>query len=310
MDSVRTWTADDAVRVAAGFTRWLGTADAVRFHRRPFAECSRVPEQDCSQAAQVTVELLASSLRDEPVIWCDPAMVDMLAASAASLPAAAVDEPLLLPQTGLLVFAKHLPADWIATVPGTGELTRHQATYRAISWTQFAEDGTILVTPWGAGVPTTLRWPDGLRTRTCDLQPRGIVQFYNHARAAAPQDSDLMRLLRALGELSRHPITRQDDTPTSKASRRAAKAAGTSDAGIRRLYLQRPESGPAELAALRAERIGSVRAHWVRGHWKRQWLPSIQEHRWTFIEGYARGEGPLPDRGRPAALVARGNIAS
>lgn len=60
---------------------------------------------------------------------------------------------------------------------------------------------------------------------------------------------------------------------------RAARAGRAGSGAVRRLYLQRPQDGPAELTALRAEQAEQVQAHWVRGYWKQQWHPTIQQHR-------------------------------
>jgi hypothetical protein len=45
----------------------------------------------------------------------------------------------------------------------------------------------------------------------------------------------------------------------------------------------------------------------VSGHWKRQWHPSIGEHRWIRIEGYPRGEFVPGGVTPPTVRVARGD---
>lgn len=313
MTSTRQWTADDAVRVNAAFARWLTTPDAARIFRHAISPAAHLDPGEIDNAVQAAAGVLHVALTTEPVIWCDPAMVDLLAAASAGLPAEAGDEPLLLPPSGMAIFAKDLPVEWALRLVqdgGPGDVEHVGEQVRALSWSQFSDGVEVtLVNTWRAGRPgvVSIGGGDGGWCRVGELYPGRIVQFLRPDEQ--PSEANAGLLLRALSELSRHQVVRVDEQPSSKASRQAARQAGVRDASVRRLYLQRPEEGPAELDALRAERAGAPRAHWVRGHWKKQWYPSIEEHRWLWVHGYARGEGPLPTSQTPGVLIARGKTA-
>lgn len=73
---------------------------------------------------------------------------------------------------------------------------------------------------------------------------------------------------------------------------------------MRRLYRRRPERGAAELDAPQAERQGTPRCRWVRGQWRQQWFPSVQEHRWQWIDGLPRGDFSKGTVGDERILIA------
>lgn len=101
----------------------------------------------------------------------------------------------------------------------------------------------------------------------------------------------MIKILIALTALTRTSgVVGQFDEPTSKAARQVARKAGLMDSRVRRLYLQKADNGAYELEALRAQRHGTPRGHWVRGHSRHTWFPSVEEHRWQWVEGFLRGD--------------------
>ena len=52
-----------------------------------------------------------------------------------------------------------------------------------------------------------------------------------------------------------------------------------------------------------------LRSHWVRGHWRQQWYPSIQDHRTIWIDGFIRGDAELGTVTGRKIYVARGAAA-
>jgi hypothetical protein len=120
----RRWDVNDALRVSARFADWLSTGDARRVSEAhvwgPIRGGLESPHDDVSLLAAESNAALAAAIRTTPPIWCDPAMVDLLAAATAELPPENLEvspgdfEPWYLPHphAGIVVFAKPLPADW------------------------------------------------------------------------------------------------------------------------------------------------------------------------------------------------------
>jgi len=75
-------------------------------------------------------------------------------------------------------------------------------------------------------------------------------------------------------------------------------------ASIRRAGRWKPDPGYITVITLRhtrkpTETIGEVKVHWshrwvVGGHWRRQWYPKIQTHRWKYITEYIKGPEDKP----------------
>jgi hypothetical protein len=124
------------------------------------------------------------------------------------------------------------------------------------------------------------------KIRCPDLRPTPVVEVITDKVGG----NSITRALLALTALKRSPRVVGETRETgSKAASQVARRVGI-DPTVRRLYLQRPESGAAELDALRADRQGNPRGHWVRGHWRNQYHASIDEHQLRWIEGYPRGD--------------------
>ncbi len=89
--TVPMWTVDDALRITARLTDWLGTGDALRLSewqvwRIVAKELDPRDDEDLTQRARSANQVLAAGLREKDPIWCDPHMVDLLAVAAAELP--------------------------------------------------------------------------------------------------------------------------------------------------------------------------------------------------------------------------------
>jgi hypothetical protein len=75
---------------------------------------------------------------------------------------------------------------------------------------------------------------------------------------------------------------------------------------IRVLSLVNPDYGRYEMDAATGRKL---RSHWVRGHWRQQWYPSIQDHRTIWIDGFIRGDADLGAVAGRKIYVAKGNAA-
>jgi hypothetical protein len=165
-----------------------------------------------------------------------------------------------------VIFARPLPMDW-QLLDGTALADR----ISAITWcTPFNE--AVLVRTWHRATSSD---PYHVRARYRDL----IASLVNpECFRTTPPPATPVRLLQGLtGLLRTNFVTATSASPFKRAGP-PARGRQTTAAHIRRLYLRHPEHGSQELDALRSERDRAPRGHWVRGHWRNQWFPSIDEH--------------------------------
>lgn len=290
------WDVNAALRVAARFADWLSAPDATRLTRAQVWELGSLSEElaeaDLTEMAQESNAELAAGIRGQAPIWVDPAMVDLLAAAAAEFsPDGFQPWHLPHPSHGLVILAKPMPADWVDLVDlKTGKDATFHDEICAISWEAPLTDGWI-VRAWSRSITTggLYRFAGAGMIRCPDLRPVAVVEALSTGSTQALGHAT--RVLVALTALSRTSSNVAEVLePGSKAARKTATRYRMAEPVVRRLYLNRPESGAAELDALRAVRAGTPRGHWVRGHWKRQWHAATEEHRWHWIDGYPRGD--------------------
>ena len=131
----RRWSVDDALREYAKLIRWYDSADEVReayntyrLHYGGVWPASLADEHARQRVAERTTQATAASMRSFDPVWCDPPMVDLLAAAADTYPAEPMRPEHLLALDGMVIFAKPLPVVW----HGDGEDEEHHLT--AISW--------------------------------------------------------------------------------------------------------------------------------------------------------------------------------
>jgi len=286
------WNVDDALRVTARFADWLSTADANRLtqqHVWDFVgeqlEADNVPAEDAANESNAS---LAHAIRSQDPIWCDPNMVDLLAVATAELPDMSTVEAWQLPYpvAGLVILSKPLPTDWRGAMNPQGDLEDMHDEISAITWERPFENRWV-IRSWARGSGVFRFKGVDHHVRCPDLRPSAVVELLGEQQNQAP----VARILMALTALSRTADSVGETRElASKAARLRASKAGMPDPRVRRLYLHRPAAGAQELEALRAERQGSPRGHWVRGHWRNQWYPSIEEHRLRWIDGFPRGD--------------------
>jgi len=284
------WTVDDALRVTARFAEWLATGDANRLaQNHVWCFIDHPDENDgLRELAGRSNAALAQEIRAQSPIWCDPGMVDLLAAATAVLPEVepVEEDHLPHPRAGMVLFSKPLPTDWSGAMDEDGQWREFHDEISVITWERpFTNRGVIRSWCRGAGVFNVTGGTG--RIRCPDLRPSPVIELLGEDHPATP----VSKILIALTALTRTSgVVGQSDEPTSKAARQVARKAGLIDSRVRRLYLQKADSGAYELEALRAQRHGTPRGHWVRGHWRHTWFPSVEEHRWQWVEGFLRGD--------------------
>jgi len=310
------WDVSSALRVTARFADWLSTPDATRLTREQVWSAGSLPERgpdgniiDPADLAKQSNAELAAGIRSQAPIWVDPAMVDLLAAAAAEFePTDFQPWHLPHPEHGLVILAKPMPADWIGLPDRTtGTATDYHHEICAITWEAPLVDGWV-VRAWSRRTSDLYRFANAGLIRYADLCAVPVVEPVREG--SAPGQGHATRALAALTALMRTSSNVKETRELgSKAARKVAARFKLDDPVVRRLYLNRPESGAAELDALRAARTGAPRGHWVRGHWKRQWYPATEEHHWHWIDGYPRGDfetGSVPGARVQVARPPRG----
>jgi hypothetical protein len=301
-------TIDDALRMQGALARWLSTGDGTKLAHAvnevlmAFDSAEPPDWERSAREARETADIVARST----LIWCDPPMVDMWAAAADTYPDEPLEEHHLPDPNGIIILAKPLPR---VLEPADPDYPKEDIS--AITWSMTLNgSGVILLTwrrhrgldqvGWGENPRRTILAP-GLTPSSIGVRQIG--------RQCEGEQS--VRLVQALTGLIRSPLVDETTEAGSKAARKDAARAGIAEPRIRRIYLRKPELAAAELQAARDSRAGHApRGHWVCGHWKRQWHPSIGEHRWIRIEGYPRGDFTAGEVTSPKVHIARGNRRS
>jgi hypothetical protein len=304
--SERWWTAEEAHQIRRRLCSWLATRDGIAatyLHYLTIYHGEFPADVDGPALARDTAIASADELADADLLWCDPAMVDLLSAAADSYPPEPWRPELLLAPGGIVVFSKPLPAVWVEA----GSDVEEAANISAITWASSVADS-------GQDTLSVVGWKRQARPQVFDVVGRvgfaaglavhsSAIGLYGRPLADKGGPANAARILMTLTALLRSPLVRDEVAP--RPAPRSNGSRQVTDPPIRRVYLRRPEDGQAELEAARDSRAGRApRGHWVRGHWKRQWHPSVQQHRQRWIEGYARGDFDLGQVHGTKVLIA------
>ncbi|MGP4994582.1 hypothetical protein [Glutamicibacter ardleyensis] len=233
--------------------------------------------------------------------FLDDATADMVLASSLTAPNGGLHEDELLAPSGAIFFENPTTAfDEIFDRLPSPEI----APIRAITWELgFDNAGTII------GLTT---YYDGSETNFADDSTTASANFHafvknvgtymniglleNFILGDAESESTvsaqkLINYLRALTAIARSPRTNSVKKSVTVSKRKKGKRTYTTERTVTIMSLQRPETARYELDGAR----GSVqRLHWVRGHWRRQWYATVEDHRLKWIDGFIKGD---PDKG-------------
>lgn len=110
-----------------------------------------------------------------------------------------------------------------------------------------------------------------------------------------PTDEKFIRgvgLIRSINAVvkSAHTRNKLTDTESEKQRKIRRRKGLRQPRQVRVLSLVNPDYGRYEMDAATGRKL---RSHWVRGHWRQQWYPSIQDHRTIWIDGFIRGDADL-----------------
>lgn len=272
--------------------------------------------------AALVVDTQTTLLREADLILADADMCTLVDVAAASMPDQVLREDDPITRRGFLMFADPLPDR-----TGVGL----SPPLRALSWAVLPADHPLIAQAQiGSAVLLTAyvstaemaalngwRMPPRAPTLTANatvLWEVGleIGQTYTGART----DPETARLARpdfyqttsaAFWALAKQPLTSEEPVPLARKQQQRHQRAG----------IVRPEQ-PVRVVSLRhrqpatpagGEPTGrhvTVRSL-VRGHWKRAYRPSVQDHRLVYVAPHIRGPEGAPLLGGEKVLLARGD---
>lgn len=333
------WSPRDAAQMRSLMARQmsspLGDLQLIFLDKTIHARRGQITSYD-AQDAQKRIAVIKQELvagwgdPDSPTILVGDDAAAMMIAAAMTTP----DEPLhpqeMISSSGVVFFAT---AQDFSKVPLNQQLDQDGAarakrmfdhlSVRALSWfpTGPGSNGDL------PGMMITLHTdgPDAQRYAEVDfpqpptspLMPSAVYQYlYNLASGFGhvggdrnqyatiqPSVRTLMAFVRAVSAIARSPQTVESKaiTESDKQKKLRTRKRLPAPRDIRVLALRHSEHGGYELAAATGRK---VRAHWVCGHWRNQWYPSLQEHRTIWIDGYVHGDADLGVVSGPKVYVA------
>jgi hypothetical protein len=127
-----------------------------------------------------------------------------------------------------------------------------------------------------------IRWP---------FELPGTVDNFAAPDSERPYDVDLENTLKTTWLLMNQPMAVNTDTQLSRNERRRLERKGITPPTVRVITLRRPSSAPAD----DTDPERQYHHQWiVRGHWRNQWYPSVQDHRPVWIAPHIKGPEDAP----------------
>ncbi|MDF3290172.1 hypothetical protein [Streptomyces silvisoli] len=326
------WTAGDALHAKASLVGWLRTKSAARALYNTFTaddEHSLVPWGEMplderqlrlhEHLADRTVpdsepedpgpklQLSSAAVRDCELVYADLAMGNMVAAAVQSIPAIELRPHHFLSPFGMVIFSKPFPE--VRVDPAPDMLVRGRSRFQPCAYIWEVGESAVIVTEWERRFgPHTLghlgdAFYEGLAPASVTVGRFGDKDWSLDWHRQNP-----LAVLLSLTALSRQPLAHIDVPKVPQQVAGRARRAGVDVQRFRRIRLRQPERAALELQAARDKANGTTRAgHWVRGHWRQQYYPSIDEHQAVWIEGHPRGDFTKPASNAPRILIANGD---
>ena len=229
--------------------------------------------------------------KDLLLIFAKESYLDMLEAAAITAPAGELNDDELLASSGIMLFEheRNIPAL-------TAE--NDDVPIRGITWK--AEDGYITVQVMIDGHherdnPGRIEPPVDCYAYLYQLNllkaPMRNPTVPGHDGGA----SALLGYLRSIKVIAQSPATESTLVqpvlrPKAQPKKKRTQAKNARPSSVRVLSLRNADHGRYELDAATGRKI---RQHWVRGHWRNQWYPSIKDNRAIWIDGYIKGDAAL-----------------
>jgi hypothetical protein len=161
----------------------------------------------------------------------------------------------------------------------------YPAPTRAVLWATF---GPAATTMWGFALGEDV--PDSAPTRGWACTWWNAIAANTHGDGSESSDTvAAVQSIRAFWRLGREFVAGTERAP--RGQRRAARRAGLS-ADVTILRLRRHVRAVVEAGQAR-----DWSCQWiVRGHWRNQWYPSLEEHRQRYVAPYIKGPQDKPLR--------------
>lgn len=246
-----------------------------------------------SGPSDLFVSVVGYALRAGTLHYVDQAFSALVNAAAPSMPNAPLAEHDLPDPYGVMLFSEPLPDPRYNGAP-----VRYMAVWLPY---QIESGGGGMMTVWfanGADTAQQAGWdPQVLATYpayapalvTCS--DFGTVFRDEELAADAPREAALIRYLLATWNLQRQRLTTTRIVRPDRASgRRLDRSGDLTDRAVRVINLRIPDPSEGDRPSDR-----EFRHQWiVRGHWRQQWYPSIDDHRPVWIAPHIKGPEGAP----------------
>jgi hypothetical protein len=278
------WKPKDAIEMKrlmasfyeSAFGLWMANESALR---------AGLDERYAQEIAAESRQLWAQE--DLLMIFAKDSYLDMLEAAALTAPDGELNDDELLSSAGVMLFEheRNVPAF---------TARNDDVPIRGITWK--AEGGYITVQVMIDGHhelnnPGQLEPPADcyaylyqLNLLKASMRDPTVPGRDGGARA-------LVAYLRSIKVIAQSAATNSTTVQQKRLSKKEARQARTAlPSTVRVLSLRNADHGRYELDAATGRK---VRQHWVRGHWRNQWYPSLNDNRAIWIDGYIKGDASL-----------------
>lgn len=252
------------------------------------------------------------------IVLADEGFAQMMLAAAISVPDTPLRADELISEEGVIFFEKPLYINPIFKISQEIPADERMATFykstpvRAIQWSKWGSQD-LMITMYSdekfvderevQAVSAEQSFNDPLNPKIM-YQYLGQISFgvgsldasqaeYDEDHASVKHTIALLRSFKAILESQISKEQNAEDVVGEQKTRKKRKASKRKAGDISRITvvsLIDQKHGRHELEA--ATHI-KMRLHWVRGHWRNQWYPSVKEHRSIWINGFAKGDPTL-----------------
>lgn len=270
---------------------------------------------------------------EAPTILADTDFAKMMLAAASRTPDAPLHLDEVISTAGVVFFREKQDFSQLPLIRGLSEESTKNARrmfdhlrIRAFSWFPLMEQASeghipLMLTLHTDG-PDTQHYDEALfpMDEGTPLKPLAMFQHlcpitmgFGHLGGTDekydevnPSVRMLMALVRAVSAIARSPLATETRPPVEspKQKKLRQKKKKPDPHGIRVVSLRKSEYGDYELDATTGRK---VRAHWVRGHWRNQWYPSVNAHRTIWIDGFVKGDAAQGTVGGSKVYIAQGD---
>lgn len=279
------WKPKDAIEIKRLMTSFYESAFGL-FAAHESVLRAGLDEGFAQEAAAESRQLWAQE--DLLLVFAKDSYLDMLEAAAITAPAGELNDDELLASSGVMLFEheRNIPAF-------TAE--DDDVPVRGLTWK--VEDGHLTVQVMIDGHheldnPGRVEPPADCYAYLYQLNllkapmRNPIVPGHDEEGINA-----LLGYLRSIKVIAQSPATSSTVVqPKARPKKKGMQAASAQPRSIRVLSLRNADHGRYELDAATGRK---VRQHWVRGHWRNQWYPSLNDNRAIWIDGYIKGDASL-----------------